>query len=62
MAKMSKRKITLKAKVGVFLKQYARATKNTPDPNDRNYDRKFERKIKQMRPEELAELMHNEDE
>jgi hypothetical protein len=58
---MSKRKKSLKAKIGVFLKQYARTSKCHIDPNDRGYDRKFERKIKQMKPEELAEIINEED-
>ena len=55
----SKQKI--KVEYGVFVKQYARKkSKNGYDPNDRNYDRKLEEKLKRMKPEELAELL-NED-
>lgn len=59
---MSKRKQRLEGQIGSFLRQYRRPRKNTPDPNDRQYDRNVERKIKQMAPEELDRLMRGEDE
>ena len=47
----------------MFAKQYARKKpKNGGDPNDRNYDRKLEEKIKRMKPEELAELLNDDGE
>ena len=51
----------IKKEIGVFLKQYKRKSgKNTPDPNDRSYDRKIEQKIKRMKPEKLHELIYDE--
>ena len=56
----SKKKI--KAEYGVFVKRYARKKpKNGHDPNDRNYDRKLEEIIKRMKPEELAELLNDDE-
>jgi hypothetical protein len=54
----SKREKRLEAKLGVFLKQYQRKRHAGHDPNDRGYDRTFERKVKQMDPLELDELMN----
>jgi len=57
----SKKKI--KSEYDMFAKQYARKKpKNGGDPNDRNYDRKLEEKIKRMKPEELAELLNDDGE
>jgi hypothetical protein len=57
-----RRKQQLKWRVEVFLQQYAR--KNAPgyDPNDRRYDREVEALVKRMTPEELAELLAEDDE
>ena len=56
----SKKKI--KSEYGVFVKRYARKKgKNGHDPNDRNYDRKLEEIIKRMKPEELAELLNDDE-
>ena len=54
----SKRKKRLEAKLGPFLRQYRRKAHAGHDPNDRGYDREFERKIKNMDPFELDELMN----
>ena len=55
----SKKKI--KSEYAAFAKQYARKKpKNGGDPNDRNYNRKIEEKIKRMKPEEIAELLKDE--
>ena len=49
--------------VGAFFKEYKRTSRRKGlDPNDRHYDRKLERIIKNMKPEELSKLMNNEDE
>ena len=57
----SKRDRRLQGRLGTFLRQYARKNKNTPDSNDRQYDRELEMKIKQMSPEELDRLMRDGD-
>ena len=56
----SKKKI--KAEYDMFAKQYARKKpKNGRDPNDRSYDRKLEEKIKRMKPEELVEILNDDE-
>ncbi len=57
-----RRREVLEGEVGVFLRQYARKTKNTPDPNDRGYSREVEELVKRMRPEDLDRLLRGEDE
>lgn len=45
-----------------FLQQYARKkSKNGFDPNDRCYNRTFEEKLKRMKPEEIQELIDDND-
>ena len=51
----------MKKEYGIFLKQYARKkSKNGFDPNDRCYKRKFEEKLKRMKPEEIQELIDDD--
>ena len=59
---MSKRTRKLKGDVGLFLKQYQRKSQSGVEPNDRRYDRKIEKKIKNMNPEELSEIIVGESE
>ena len=58
----SRRKKQLEAEIGTFIKQYKRKAHAGWDPNDRNYDRELEMKIKNMSPEELDEIMRGEEE
>ncbi len=59
---MAYNKNKIKTEYGVFAKQYARKrSKNGYDPNDRKYDRKLEEKIKRMKPEELAEILNDDE-
>jgi len=44
------------------MRQYARKSQRGQEPNDRHYSRKIEAKIKRMRPDELDELIHGEQE
>lgn len=55
---MSKRKQKLEVEAGKFLKQYARKRSAGSNPNDRQYDRKIEKKIKQLDPSDFDELMN----
>jgi hypothetical protein len=57
---MNKRKAKLGAKIGAFMQQYARKSQRGQEPNDRQYSRKIEAKIKRMKPEELDELLNGE--
>jgi hypothetical protein len=59
---MSKRRKKLEANIGEFIRQYTHKHKNTPDPNDRTYDRKVEEQIKRIRPEELNRLLYGQEE
>ena len=59
---MAYNKKKIKAGYDAFIKQYGRKRgKNGGDPNDRNYDRKLEEKIKRMKPEELVELLKDDE-
>ena len=59
---MAYNKKKIKAEYGAFAKQYARKrSKNGGNPNDRSYDRKLEEKIKRMKPEELAEILDDDE-
>jgi hypothetical protein len=51
----------LAGQLGRFVQQYARRAQKGWDPNDRNYDRKIEAKLKRLSPEELSELLSGED-
>lgn len=50
------------AQIGEFLRQYRRKAQRGIEPNDRQYSRKFEQKLKRMRPEELDELLNGFEE
>jgi hypothetical protein len=49
------------AEVQLFAKQYSRPAQKGKEPNHRQYPRKTEKKVKQMRPTELDELLRGED-
>jgi hypothetical protein len=50
------------AQIGEFMRQYQRrAQGGANEPNDRQYSRKFERKLKRLKPEEFDELLHGEE-
>ncbi|CAE6765380.1 hypothetical protein R69776_04350 [Paraburkholderia nemoris] len=53
-------KSRLAGELNRFVQQYARKTLAS-EPNDRQYDRKLEKKMKQLSPSELSELL-SEDE
>ncbi len=54
---MSKRSRRLEGEIGAFIKQYQRKSQRGAEPNDRGYDREIEKIIKNMKPEELSDLM-----
>jgi hypothetical protein len=58
---MNQRKQKMAAQVGEFVRQYQRKAQKGVEPNDRQYSRKFERKLKRMKPEELDELLHGQE-
>jgi hypothetical protein len=51
----------LAGQIGRFVQQYARKALKGWDPNDRTYDRKIEKKMKRLKPEELSDLLSDED-
>ena len=63
---MSKRGKVFRKELLAFLRLYARKAPygrgGHHDPNDRRYNQQLERLVKSMKPEELDELMHDEDE
>ena len=54
---MSKKIDKIRREFGSFKRQYERKAHAGWDPNDRSYDRKMERQIKNMDPTELSEIM-----
>lgn len=58
----NKRQKKLEASIGAFIKKYKRKAQSGVEPNDRRYDREFEKKIKHMDPEELNDLLYGDDE
>lgn len=44
------------------MRHYQRKAQRGAEPNDRQYSRKLEGKLKRMRPEEFDELLHGVDE
>jgi len=59
---MNRRKQKMAAQIGEFMRQYQRkAQGGMNEPNDRQYSRKLERKLKRLKPEELDELLHDEE-
>ncbi|MGD9795479.1 MAG: hypothetical protein AB7V43_18600 [Acidimicrobiia bacterium] len=50
----------LQANLGTFMRQYGRRAHAGHDPNDRGYDRKVEKLVKQMSPEEVDEMINGE--
>lgn len=55
-------KSRLAGELGRFVQQYARKAQAS-EPNDRQYDRKLEKKMKRLSPSELSDLLsENEQE
>ncbi len=54
----NKRKKRLKDDLPIFFKKYARKRGIHRDPNDRQYDHRVKRKLKNIGPYELNELMN----
>ncbi len=55
-----KKKERLKSNIGQFVKEYGRKAQRGVEPNDRQYDRKVEKLIKRMNPQELSKLLNEE--
>lgn len=50
----------LRRNIGAFMQQYSRKAQRGREPNDRGYSRDIEREIKQLRPEDLDEVLNGE--
>ena len=57
---MKKKQNKLTKNIGDFFKAYQRKAQRGVEPNDRHYDRKVEKKVKALPPEELSNLMHDD--
>jgi hypothetical protein len=55
---MNKRKQKLAREMGDFIQKYKRKHYPGHNPNDRQYDREIEKKVKSMDPTELDELIN----
>ncbi|MFM0077224.1 hypothetical protein PQQ86_39430 [Paraburkholderia sediminicola] len=53
-------KSRLAGELGRFVQQSARKAQAS-DPNDRQYDRKLERKMKRLSPPELSDLLSQDE-
>ncbi len=58
---MSHRKKKMAAQIGEFMRQYQRKSQRGVEPNDRQYSRKFEQKLKRLPPEKFDELLNGGD-
>jgi type VI protein secretion system component VasF len=50
----------LRARLSVFVREYARKAPRHGEPNDRGYDRKLEKLVKRLSPEELSKLLNDD--
>jgi hypothetical protein len=57
----SERRALATAEVCRFVQQYERKAQKGVEPNDRRYDRKVEKKVKRMRPDQLDSLLRNDE-
>lgn len=53
-------KFRLAGELARFVQQYARKA-HASEPNDRQYDRKLERKMKRLSPSELSDLLSQDE-
>lgn len=57
---MSKRGKGIQSTIDAFLRQYQRKAQRNHEPNDRDYDRNVENKIKHLDPEKLSGQMYDD--
>ena len=50
------------AKLKSFVQDYGRKAQKGVEPNDRGYDKKIEKTVKRMKPEELDRLLRDDEE
>jgi hypothetical protein len=56
----SEKRALAAAAVGRFVRQYERKAQKGVEPNDRRYDRKVEKAVKRMTPQQLDELLRDD--
>ena len=54
---IGEKKVLKSEELSRFVRQYARKAQKGHEPNDRQYDRKLEERIKKMTPEALDALL-----
>ncbi|MBP9891057.1 MAG: hypothetical protein KBG84_04070 [Planctomycetes bacterium] len=59
---MNRRKQRLEAELDLFVRRYARKKPRGGEPNDRNYSRKTQRKIRKLSAAEFDALVHGREE
>jgi hypothetical protein len=47
----------LVGQLGAFVQQYGRKAQKQGDPNDRRYDKKVEKAMRALRPDELSDFL-----
>jgi len=52
-----RKRARLVGRLGTFIQQYGRKAQKQGDPNDRRYDKKVEKAMRVLRPDELSELL-----
>jgi hypothetical protein len=57
-----KRRALKAARLRTFFQQYERKAQKNADPNDRHYDREVEKVVKRMKPDELDQLLRDDEE
>jgi hypothetical protein len=57
-----RRRALMAARLRQFLQQYERQAQKGVEPNDRHYDREFEKAVKRMKPDEIDRLARDDEE
>ncbi|MCC7037590.1 MAG: hypothetical protein IT560_09835 [Alphaproteobacteria bacterium] len=59
---MDQKRALRAADLQLFVKEYARKAQKGADPNDRDYNREVEKKLKKhLKPDELDKLLRGDD-
>ncbi len=59
---MTRRNQRLRAEIDLFVRRYARKKPRGGEPNDRNYSRKTQRKIRKLSAAEFDEIVNGREE
>ena len=55
------KKARVVGELGCFVRRYLRKAQKQRDPNDRRYDKRVEKAMQRMRPEDLSELLTGDE-